>query len=135
MSVLTNFFATLYESLVYIPDFSDALYHSGGYVTIGLIMIFSSLVLEAFYYYFLSSYGSLFKRIYWFVWLLFIAIINFWVAFYYSDELVYSEPLPDITFIDYNLFLIVNAFWSVIFSFVFSLILKTKSIKGSRTPF
>jgi len=136
---MNDFFAALYEgfhplNLFYIQDFSNDMYGSGAYVTIGLIMIFSSFVFESLYYYFLSSYGSLYKRIFWFIWLLVIAVINFVVAFYYSTVELENMGVK-YGFTEHFNFSVVNVLWAVIFSFVFSLLLKTKSIKGSRTPF
>lgn len=136
---MNAFFAMLYEGfhpldLFYIPDFSDSMFESGAYVTIGLIMIFSTLLMESIYYYLLSSYGSLYKRVFWFVWLLVIAIVNFSVAYYYSMDALEDNGM-DYAFTDYFNFSMVNVLWATIFSFVFSLILKVKSIRGSRTPF
>jgi hypothetical protein len=136
---MNDFFAALYEgfhplNLFYIQDFSNEMYDSGAYVTIGVIMIFSSLILMTLYYYLLSSYGNLYKRLFWFIWLLIIAIINFAVAYYYS--IVELENLQlNYGFTEHFNFSIVNVLWTVIFSFLFSLILKFKSIQGSRTPF
>lgn len=136
---MNEFFAMLYEGfhpldLFYIPDFSNDMFHSGAYVTIGWAMLISAFVLEAVYYYFISSFGNLYRRIYWFIWLVVIAVVNFAVAYYYSNmamedmELVYG-------FTEYFNFSMVNVLWAVLFSFAFSLVLKLKSIKGSRTPF
>lgn len=136
---MNEFFAMLYEGfhpldLFYIPDFSNDMFHSGAYVTIGCAMLISTFVLEAVYYYFISSFGNLYRRIYWFIWLTAIAIVNFAMAFYYSRMAMEDLDL-DYGFTEYFNFSMVNVLWAVVFSFVFSLLLKIKSIKGSRTPF
>ena len=133
MPAMNNFFAMLYENVCYINtfQFSQNMYYSGAYVSIGLVMLLSSLFLELFYYFFLSSYGSFYKRIYWFLWILLIMIINFFVAYSFS----LSAIAPDATFLEYFTFSIVNVLWTMIFCFLFSIAFKFKSIKASRTPF
>lgn len=136
---MNEFFAMLYEGfhpldLFYIPDFSNDMFHSGAYVTIGWAMLISTFVLEAIYYYFISSFGNLYRRIYWFIWLTAIAIVNFAMGFYYSRMAMEDMDL-DYGFTEYFNFSMVNVLWAVVFSFVFSLLLKIKSVRGSRTPF
>jgi len=132
--MINDFFSLLYEKLFYSQGFSNDMYESGAYVTIGLIMVCSSIVLEVIYYYLLSSYASFYKRIFWLVWLLFIAIVNFSVAFHYSTVAIENAGV-EYPFSDHVGFSLINSLWAGIFSFVFSILLKTKSIKGSRTPF
>jgi len=133
MSAMNDFFAMLYENVCYIDtfQFSQNMYDSGAYVSIGLVMLLSSLFLELFYYFFLSSYGSFYKKIYWFLWMAFIMIINFFVAYSFS----LSAIDPEATFLEYFTFSMVNVLWTMIFCFVFSIAFKFKSIKASRTPF
>lgn len=142
---MKDFFAALYEGfspldLFYIQDFSRDMYDTEAYVTIGLIMIISSLILEAIYYYTVSNFGNMFKRRYWFLWLLMIAALNFIFAYYHSVveiENLYMETgaEPSYTFSEYFTFSLVNVLWTLIFSFLFSLIFKIKSVQASRTPF
>src|SRR5690606_15386206 len=136
---MNEFFAMLYEGfhpldLFYIPDFSNDMFYSGSYVTIGWVMLLSTFGLEALYYYLISSFGKLFRKIYWFIWLVVIAVINFAVANYYSRMAMENMQL-EYEFTEYFNFSMVNVLWAVIFSIIFSLILKIKRIKGSRTPF
>ena len=138
---MASFFEMLYEgfpplSLFYINDFSNAMFNADAYTSIGLIMIFSALIIEVLYYYLISNYGNLYKLSYWFLVLLFIAIINFVAAYMSSmSALERSEPDNVYTFSQYFTFSMVNVFWAVIFSFIFSMILKLKSTCASRTPF
>ncbi len=139
---MNSFFAPMYEGFgldflerfLYINYFSDSMNNDGGYTIVGFFMIFSSLIMMGIYYYLIASYGKYFKIIYWFIWLLIIALINFLVANHYSQEIIINNSL-DYIFSEYFIFLLTNVFWSIIFSFGFSLLLKIKSIKGSRTPF
>lgn len=138
---MASFFEMLYEgfpplSIFYINGFSDAMFIADGYTSIGLIMFISTLVMEGLYYYVLSNYGNMYKRSAWFTWLLLIAVINFIVAYMSSmSALNQSEPGNTYTFSQYFTFSMVNVLWAVIFSFIFSLILKIKSICASKTPF
>ncbi len=138
---MASFFETIYEGfpplrLFYINEFSNAMYNADAYTSIGLIMLLSSLIMVVLYYYLLSNYGNLYKRSYWFLWIITIAIVNFTVAYMSSmSALQKSEPGNDYTFSQYFTFSMVNVLWAVIFSFAFSLIFKIKSISASRTPF
>ena len=138
---MASFFEMIYEgfpplNLFYINEFSNAMFSADAYTSIGLIMLFSSFVLIALYYYVFSNYGNLHKRSYWLLWLLIIAIINFAVAYTSSlSSLNNYEPSNTYTFSQYFTFSMVNVLWAVIFSFIFSLILKLKSTCASRTPF
>lgn len=138
---MNDFFAMLYEGFhpldwfyIYTDNFSNNMFGSGAYVTIGWIMLLTTFGLEVVYYYLISSFGKLFRNIYWFIWLVFIAVINFAVANYYSRMTMEDQGL-EYGFNEYFYFSMVNVLWAVVFSIIFSLILKIKSIKGSRTPF
>ena len=138
---MASFFEMLYEgfpplSIFYINDFSQAMYEADAYTSVGLIMFISTLVMEGLYYYILSNYGNMYKLSAWFTWLLLIAVINFIVAYMSSmSALNQSEPGNTYTFSQYFTFSMVNVLWAAIFSFIFSLILKIKSICASKTPF
>lgn len=136
---MNDFFATLYDALGYIQDFSDDMYDAEAYPFIGIIMIISSLVLEALYYYLISNYGSFYKRIYWFLWLLVIGVVNFAVGYFNSFIAMtnfYSTSAENpYSFPEYFHFSIINMIWAIVFSTCFSIIFKTKSIKASKTPF
>ena len=121
-------------NLFYIEGFSQDMFTTGTYVSIGLVMLLSSLVSELFYYFFLSSYGNFYKKIYWFLWILFIAIINFIVAYTLSFSAMTDEGFT-YTFSEYFTFSMVNVLWTMIFCFLFSIAFKFRSIRASRTPF
>lgn len=138
---MNDFFALLYEgfspiNLFYISvnNFSDNMFTSGTYVPIGLIMIISSLLSELFYYFFLSSYGNFYKKIHWFLWIVFIAIFNFFVAYFTSRSAMTHEGFG-YTFFEYFTFSMVNVLWTMFFCFLFSIVFKFKSVRASRTPF
>jgi len=138
---MNNFFAMLYEGfhpmdLFYIStnDFSQNMFLSGAYVSIGLIMLISSLLSELIYYYFLSNYGSFYKKIYWFLWIAFIGLINFSIAYTFSLSAMIADR-NIYTFMEYFSFSMVNVLWTVVFCFLFSIVFKFKSVRASRTPF
>lgn len=142
---MEDFFAAIYEGfhpldLFYIKDFSEDMYSSGVYVSIGLIMLFSSLFLMALYYFALSNYGNFYKKIYWLLWILIICIINFFVGYYNSlmameDTYANSENGHPYWFTQFFTFSMINVIWTFFFCFVFSMILKIKSVCASKTPF
>ncbi len=138
---MNDFFAMLYEGFspidlfyISINNFSDNMFTSGVYITIGLVMIISALLSELFYYFFLSSYGNFYKTIYWFLWIVFIAVINFFVGYFASMRAMINEGFS-YTFFEYFTFSMVNVLWTMFFCFLFSIVFKFKSIKASRTPF
>lgn len=141
---MNNFFAALYEgfhplNLFYIEGFSDDMYESGIYPTIGSIMLCSSLLLMAVYYYFISNYNGFSKKRFWGVWLLVIGVINFIAAYSYSlveMENFYSTSPQGSPYTTAHInFSMVNFLWAILFSFLFSLVLKFKSVRATKTPF
>ncbi|TDE04278.1 hypothetical protein [Flavobacterium sandaracinum] len=142
---MNDFFAILYEGtflgdLFYLDGFSNDMFEANAYMSIGLTMLLSSAFLEFIYYYFISNYSGFYKKRFWLIWILVIGIINFGAAYYQSTiaiEDFYStstEGSP-YSFTEYFTFSMVNAIWAIIFSFLFSIVLKFKSVKASKTPF
>lgn len=138
---MASFFEMIYEgfpplSLFYINEFSNDMFTADAYTSIGLIMVFSSLAMVALYYFVLSNYGNLFRRSFWFLWLFIIAWTNF-IAAYLSAKSALDNAVPanNYTFSQYFTFSMVNVLWALVFSFIFSLIFKFKSVSASRTPF
>jgi magnesium-transporting ATPase (P-type) len=142
---MNDFFATLYEGtllgdLFYIDGFSNDMFQANAYMSIGLIMLISSLLLEVVYYYFISNYGKFFKKRFWFLWILVIGILNFATAYYQSTVAIedfYStstEGSP-YSFTEHFTFSMVNVLWATIFCILFSLVLKIRSVRASSTPF
>jgi hypothetical protein len=142
---MNDFFAILYEGtflgdIFYLDGFSNDMFQANAYMAIGLIMLISSAILELIYYYFISNYGNFYKKRFWSIWILIIGLINFAAAYYQSTiaiEDFYStstEGSP-YSFTEHFTFSMVNVLWAIIFSFLFSLVLKIKSVKASKTPF
>jgi hypothetical protein len=142
---MNDFFAILYEGtflgdLFYLDGFSNDMFQANAYISIGLIMIISSAILELIYYYFISNYGGFYKKRFWSIWILIIGIINFAVAYYQStiameDFYYISTEGSPYSFTEYFTFSLVNVLWAIIFSFLFSIVLKIKSVTASKTPF
>lgn len=134
---MAGFFEMLYEGLpqakiFYIRNFSADMHTADAYAGIGMAMLFSSFIMEALYYYVLSNYKNWYKTRNWMLWLIIICAINFVIAFLASKSAVGSNGYG---FSYYLRFALVNVFWAVVFSFIFSMILKFKSTTASRTPF
>lgn len=138
---MASFFEMIYEgfpplSLFYINGFSDDMFLADAYTSIGLIMLSSSGVMMFLYYFVLSNYNNLYRRSFWFLWLFIIGWVNF-IAAYFSSKAALDAAVPQnsYTFSQYFTFSMVNVLWAVVFSFLFSLIFKFKSVSASRTPF
>ncbi|MDM1376349.1 hypothetical protein [Myroides marinus] len=142
---MNDLFATLYEgfnplNLFYIENFSSDMYDSGSYSTMGWLLLIVTVVMVALYYFLLSNYGKFYKRIWWFVYILVIALINFIIAYNISmnameDLFLTNEDGNPYGFSEYFQLGMVNVLYGVILSIVFSIIMKFKSIQATRTPF
>ena len=135
---MNDFFAFLYECFGYIQGFSDELYNSGVYISIGFLMLAISVVGMLIYYYLINH--PKFNR--WWHWLfvvVLLAVINFCIAWAMSDGVIWSnhnQTIPDNYSVSYFVtFSIINALWSVIFSFAFSMLFKWKSTNCKYSPF
>jgi len=134
---MAGFFEMLYEGLpqakiFYIRNFSADMHNADAYAAIGISMLLSAFIMEAFYYYVLSNYKNWYKTSNWLVWLLIISILNFSIAFLSAKSAV---GINNYSFSYYFRFAMVNVLWAVVFSFIFSMLLKFKSTTASRTPF
>lgn len=132
---MNDLFAPLYEGwgLFYLDNFSDDLYNSSLYIPIGLTLVLSAAALMAVYYYVINH--PRFNR--WYHWLLYAVIIgaiNFGVAYYISyqtiSELYEQDPYQS----QYYTFGLVNFLYALVFSFLFSYILRWWSINCATTP-
>ncbi|WP_121965094.1 hypothetical protein [Myroides sp. N17-2] len=142
---MNDLFATLYEgfnplNLFYIENFSSDMYDSGSYVTMGWALLIVTVVTVVLYYFLLSNYGKFYKRIWWFVYILIIGLINFIIAYNVSmnamdDLFITSEDGNPYGFSEYFQLGMVNVLYGVILSFILSIIVKFKSIQATRTPF
>ena len=135
---LNLFFANWYELLAYFQNFSNDLFNQNLYLTIGLCMVFIPVGILALYYYAINSvrYSK------WWHWLILVVIlcaINFTIAYNTSyDELLYlyqqqNKTLPYTT--EFFSFSLINAVWTFVVSFVWSMIIKWGSKNCRRTPF
>jgi len=135
---LNLFFANWYELLAYFTGFSDDLYNQNLYLTIGLCMVFIPIGVLTIYYYVVNSvrYSK------WWHWLILVVIlcaINFAISYnitynelsnFYQQQ---NKTLPYTT--EFFSFSLINALWTFIVSFVWSMIIKWGSKNGRRTPF
>lgn len=142
---MNDFFAALYEgfnplNLFYIENFSEDLYETGSYVTMGWLMILISIVFTVIYYFFVSNYGKFYTRLSWFLYLIFVAVINFAVAYNIAlgaidDLYLTSEQGTPYGFNEFFQLSIVNALYGFIVCFIVSIIVKSFSVQATKTPF
>jgi hypothetical protein len=141
--MINDFFATLYQ---YFTDllcqnlnFTPELYDNFIFQEIGVKMVSLSLIWMFIYYYGVSNYGNLYSLKKWLIWVLIICIINFMVCYYYTEYDIYliykPGEYPYGFWSEFFPFAIVNVFWTIIFCFGFSIVLKIKSTRASKTPF
>jgi hypothetical protein len=141
--MINDFFATLYQYLTDLLcqnlDFTPQLYDNFIFEEIGVKMVSFSLIWMFIYYYGVSNYGNLYSLKKWLVWVLIICIINFMVCYYFTEYDIYlifkPQESPFTFWSEYFPFAVVNVFWTIIFCFAFSLVLKIKSTRASKTPF
>jgi len=135
---MNDFFAFLYESFGYINGFSEELYNSGIYVTIGFLMLLITAVGMVTYYY-LINHPKFNRWLHWLIVVILLAAINFGIAWAMSDGVIWNNhdlTIPDNYFTSYFVTLsIINALWSAVFSFAFSMAFKWKSINCKYSPF
>lgn len=132
---MNDFFAPLYEGwgLFYLDTFSDDLYNNRLYIPVGWTLLLSTLILMAAYYYLINH--PRFNR--WYHWLLYtgiVAVINFAVAYFvsYNEINMLYEEDPYST--QYYTFGLVNFLYALIFSMLFSYIIRWWSINCATTP-
>jgi hypothetical protein len=135
---MNDFFASWYELLANFTDFSDDMYRNGLYITIGLCMVLIPIVTLTVYYYAVNSVR--FAK--WWHWLILVAIlcvINFGIAYSASyNELSYYYEQQNVEMkygIEFVSFSLLNALWTFVVSFVWSMIIKWGSKNCRRTPF
>ena len=135
---MNDLFANWYELLAYFKGFSDDRFNQSLYVTIGLCMVLIPVGILSIYYYAVDSV----KFSKWWHWLLLVVIlsaINFGIAYIISyNDLSYlyeqqNKALPYASeFVGFSL---INALWTIVVSFIWSMIIKWKSKNCRRTPF
>ncbi|MDR2424938.1 MAG: hypothetical protein LBD59_09485 [Prevotellaceae bacterium] len=135
---MNDFFAFLYETLSYLNTFSDDMYNTNAYVPTGLSSVAISLAGMTIYYY-LINHPRLNRWFHWFGMSLILAVINFGIAWIMSDKALfalYSEQGQEMPY-GYEIFTfsLINAVWTLVFNFVFSMIIKWWSRNCDHTPF
>jgi hypothetical protein len=128
---MKGFFNFIYE----IPHGiqSDPVWRQQIYTSTGILSLLSVLVLVLFFYFFLNWFWAKYYKIS--SWLIFMAlcfIVNFLLANFISmySDLLYSSWINEIA-----PFSAIAGFYSLVFYFFFSYVLKRWSRAGRRTPF
>lgn len=131
--MLNELFASLYETLFYTNDFSGDLFNENLYTIIGLVMVVTSLLIPVLYYKIIDIVK--FSKIS--IWLVFLSlsvIFNFLFCYVYSYNYLSALGL-DYSSGEYLSFSFINAFYSLLVGFLFSLILKNFSTNCKKVPF
>ena len=132
---MNDLLAPLYEGwgLFYLDNFSDDLYNNRLYIPIGLTLLLSSAALMGVFYYVINH--PRFNR--WYHWLFYVFLIgalNFGVAYYISyttlSQLYEQDPYQS----QYYTFALVNFLYTLVFSFLFSYLLRWWSVNAATTP-
>lgn len=135
---MNDFFANWYELLAYFDNFSDDLYNQNLYITIGLCMVLIPVLILSIYYYVVNSV-KLNKWYHWLVLVVILAGINFCIAYFcsYNDlSLLYEQQNKELPYSsEFVGFSLINVIWTLVVSFVFSMIIKWGSKNCRRTPF
>ena len=100
-----------------------------GYLRIGLVLLISSFIISALFYYLVAPVRK--QTLLWFLFSLANAVINFGYALYYTlTPLINNEIEPDLqwTSLDCIFFGVTNVIWSFVAFVLISFIIKWKSI-------
>ena len=137
---MNNFFAELEEvfGYIYLNAFSDELYDNNIYTNLGIVLTITSL-LWMFVYYYIINHPRYSNLISWIIWILIGGLVNFILTYSISynllSELYYnSEKKMEYTN-EFSILSSINFGWSLIFTFIFSILIKSKSSNASQTPF
>ncbi|MCH8535205.1 MAG: hypothetical protein LAT51_09070 [Flavobacteriaceae bacterium] len=140
--MLKDLIANFYELWggAYLGEFSNQMFDNDLYFPVALYSIIIALVITVLYYYVLNR-PNIAKLKIWFLFLMIGAITNAIIAYVsaYNDltEIFASinEELPKSFPSDMLMFALINAFWTLVLIFVFSIIIKWKSPNSSYIPF
>lgn len=133
---MNDFFATLYDWLVYNDFFSIEIFREDSYFILGLIILITSIiVMAAFYYIWNPTYGR------WYHWIFMVAlsaVIAAGIAYSYLTDLLIqytnnSEYPGTESFIS-NMSL-VTALYTFLFALLSSFIIRIGSSKNKANPF
>ena len=151
---MSNVFASIYEWLLYNMDYRlifDCLYNGSGYGQLGLSLLLIPLLLFILYYWDSHlPWGNPYrKKFTWFIWLIIVAIIVVgssygivYPAIMGSQDVSLQTALDDLTtgYYDFaqNFFVsisLLNGVYALLVGFLWSLLLKLKSVLHVHIPF
>jgi len=137
---MNDFFAEIEEvfGYGYLDSFSNDLYENNIYTILGLSLLISSFV-WMFIYYYIVNHPKISNIKGWLIWVLVGAFINFTITYILSfndlSNVYFINQKPMNYTNEFSILSLINFIWSIIFSFLFSIILKLKSSNASQTPF
>jgi hypothetical protein len=136
---MNEIFANLYElwGVFYIEteNFSDQLYNYNIYTPIGWVLMISCVVWMLLYYK-LIDHVNFARWFHWLMWLVFLCLINFGFAYYWSTtelDFYFDGDAPYSG--EYVNFSLVNVLYAAVFGIFLSLIFKRFAINTKTTPF
>ena len=136
---MNDFFAGWYELLAYFEGFSDDLYDQSLYLTIGLCMVLIPIGVLTIYYYAIDSV-KFSEKCHWLLLVVALCAINWGIAYgitYNELSSLYESQNQELPYSETVLvsFSLINALWTLIVSFVWSMMIKWGSKNCRRTPF
>ena len=135
---MNEFFANLYELMIYVDPFSEDMLNESLCIPIGLCMLLIPMAVLAFYYYVVNS-TRLNRWWHWLILVLIICLINFGISYGISfngiKNITYDGESPNgLNTYCFSLSL-ANFIWCFLVSFVWSLMIKWGSTSCRKTPF
>jgi phosphatidylserine synthase len=135
---MNTFFASWYELLAYFDGFSEDMYAQSLYIIVGLCMALIPVAMLTIYYYVVDSVRFN-KRWRWLLLVVILCAINFAIACSVSyRELsdLYEQQNTEFPYgVELVTFSLINALWTFVVAFVWSMIIKWGSRNCRRTPF
>jgi hypothetical protein len=132
---MSGFFRFLYELIAGRPEpaMDTPIYRQDVFPDVGaLTLLLITFLMVMAYYYVLNYVINTARFSHWYHWLVWL-MINATIAFSYA---IYYCRLQEVTPDSYVYwFATANAVWSAVFFFVFSMLVKWKSVSAARTPF
>lgn len=133
---MNDFFAALYELITsQETDLSKLLYDNKIYIPVGIVMLLLSLGGMVIYYY-VINHPRFCRWYHWFLTAFVFCLVNFAVAYLMADGVVWDTyGTTDGFVLQIITFAFANAFWTLLFSFAFSMGVKWKSTNAKHSPF
>jgi hypothetical protein len=133
---MNDFFAALYELITSQgTELSKLLYDDNTYVPVGIFMLLLSIIGMVVFYY-VINHPKFTRWYHWFLTVGVVCVINFIIAYFNADGVVWDAYESTNGYVNQIIiFAFANVFWTLVFSFIVSLIIKWKSTNAKHSPF